>query len=276
LLFVRGVGNAAGLTPGYHFALKHHYRRDANGKYLVTQVHHSASAGGYRAWDESAALDYRVEFRAIPHDTPFRASRRTPRPVMFGSQTALVVGPAGEEVHVDSHGRIKVQFYWDRDGKKDEKSSCWVRVSTPWGGKGYGSVSIPRIGNEVVIAFEEGDPDRPRRHLQVGELVLHDVQRLNDIALQFLHLRRKLLIRTRIGLEQPGGLNLLVSHSGSLQAVRDHFRVVAAVGDKMRVLGGTDCGFDSTAGQGRVAADVAWAKLRALVEGARIASERLY
>ena len=158
---VRGVGNAAGLTPGYHFALKHHYRRDANGKYLVTQVHHSASAGGYRAWDESAALDYRVEFRAIPHDTPFRASRRTPRPVMFGSQTALVVGPAGEEVHVDSHGRIKVQFYWDRDGKKDEKSSCWVRVSTPWGGKGYGSVSIPRIGNEVVIAFEEGDPDRP-------------------------------------------------------------------------------------------------------------------
>ena len=158
---VRGVGNAAGLTPGYHFTLKHHYRRDANGKYLVTQVQHSASSGSFRAWDESAAVDYRVEFRAIPHDTPYRAPRRTPRPVMWGSQTALVVGPKGEEVHTDNHGRIKVQFYWDRDGKRDEKSSCWVRVSTPWGGKGYGSVSIPRIGNEVVIAFEEGDPDRP-------------------------------------------------------------------------------------------------------------------
>jgi type VI secretion system secreted protein VgrG len=81
--------------------------------------------------------------------------------MIHGSQSALVVGPAGEEIHTDKYARVKVHFYWDRDSKKDEKSSCWIRVATPWGGKGYGSVSIPRIGNEVLVAFEEGDPDRP-------------------------------------------------------------------------------------------------------------------
>ena len=158
---VRGTSNAPGLTPGYNFTLKHHYRRDANVKYLLTEVRHAAHMGGYRGWGDGAALDYRVEFFAIPNETPYVPPRRTPRPVMWSSQTALVVGPKGEEVHVDKYGRIKVQFYWDREGKRDENSSCWVRVATPWGGKGYGSVSIPRIGNEVVIAFEEGDPDRP-------------------------------------------------------------------------------------------------------------------
>jgi type VI secretion system secreted protein VgrG len=158
---VRGTSNAPGLTPGYNFTLKHHYRRDANVKYFLTEVRHSAHMGGYRGWGDGAALDYRVEFFAIPNDTPYMPPRRTPRPVMWSSQTALVVGPKGEEVHVDKYGRIKVQFYWDREGKRDENSSCWVRVATPWGGKGWGSVSIPRMGNEVVVAFEEGDPDRP-------------------------------------------------------------------------------------------------------------------
>lgn len=158
---LRGDGNVRRLVPGHWFTLTEHFRRDANAKYLITFVHHVGSAGQYRAWDRSAGLRYENDFYAIPFDTVYRPPRRTPRPLVHGSQTAMVVGPAGEEVYTDSHGRVKVQFYWDRVGGYDEKSSCWIRVSTPWAGKGYGAVSIPRIGNEVVIAFEEGDPDRP-------------------------------------------------------------------------------------------------------------------
>ena len=158
---VRGVSDASGLMPGCHFKLDEHFQKSTNGKYLITQVQHRAQAGGYRAWEDDAGLDYRNDFLAIPHATPYRPRRRTPRPTIHGSQSALVVGKAGEEVWVDKHGRIKVHFYWDRDSNRDEKSSCWIRVATPWGGKGWGAVSIPRIGNEVIVAFEEGDPDRP-------------------------------------------------------------------------------------------------------------------
>jgi type VI secretion system secreted protein VgrG len=158
---VRGGSTATGLEPGFSFKLEGHFHRDMNGKYFLTQVQHMAQAGAYRAWENEAGLDYHNTFLCIPDGTPFRPHRRTPRPVIQGSQSALVVGPAGAEVHTDSHGRIKVHFYWDRDSQKDEKSSCWIRVSTPWGGKGWGAVSIPRIGNEVLVAFEEGDPDRP-------------------------------------------------------------------------------------------------------------------
>lgn len=158
---VRGGGNVRGFIPGFHFTLQEHYRRDANGKYLITQVQHTASAGEYRAWDSNTEIAYSNTFTCIPDGTPYRPPRRTQRPLMYGSQSALVVGPSGEEIHTDKYGRVKVQFYWDRDGQRNEKSSCWIRVTTPWGGKGYGAVSIPRIGNEVVVAFEEGDPDRP-------------------------------------------------------------------------------------------------------------------
>ena len=158
---VRGASTVRGLLPGHHFKLKEHFRSDANAKYLITQVQHFANAGGYRAWDQTAALDYRNEFQAIPFGTPYRPQRRTPRPTIRGWQPAIVTGPPGSEVHCDKYGRIKVQFYWDRDGKRNEKSSCWIRVTTPWGGKGYGSVSIPRVGNEVAVAFQEGDPDMP-------------------------------------------------------------------------------------------------------------------
>jgi type VI secretion system secreted protein VgrG len=158
---VQGEGNRRGFIPGFNFTLQEHYRRDANGKYLITSVQHLATSGQYRAWDANAGVDYQNTFTCIPDGTPYRAPRRTARPLIHGSQSALVVGPGGEEIHTDRYGRVKVQFYWDRDGRRDENSSCWIRVTTPWGGKGYGSVSIPRIGNEVIVAFEEGDPDRP-------------------------------------------------------------------------------------------------------------------
>jgi type VI secretion system secreted protein VgrG len=92
---------------------------------------------------------------------PFRPQRRTPKPVVHGVQTAVVVGVAGEEIDTDKYGRVRVQFHWDREGKKDQNSSCWVRVASMWAGKQWGMIHIPRIGQEVVVAFLEGDPDQP-------------------------------------------------------------------------------------------------------------------
>jgi type VI secretion system secreted protein VgrG len=157
---VRGQSTCRAFRSGFQFELEEHFRGAANQPYMLLQVQHVASAGDYRSGG-SGAMEYENQFVAIPHSIAFRPPRVTPRPVVHGSQTALVVGPAGEEVWVDPHGRIKVQFYWDRLGKKDENSSCWVRVAQPWAGKGWGAVQIPRIGNEVVVEFMEGDPDRP-------------------------------------------------------------------------------------------------------------------
>jgi type VI secretion system secreted protein VgrG len=97
----------------------------------------------------------------MPAELPFRPARVTPRKIMPGPQSAIVVGPAGEEIHADEFGRVKVHFHWDRYDKSDEKSTCWVRVSQPWAGKGWGAYFIPRIGQEVIVDFLNGDPDRP-------------------------------------------------------------------------------------------------------------------
>jgi len=106
---------------------------------------------------------YRNRFRALDATAPFRPTRRTPRPVMGGPQTATVVGPSGEEIHVDGegHARIKVQFHWDRKGKRDDRSSAWVRLAQAWAGPGFGALIVPRIGQEVLVRFLEGNPDRP-------------------------------------------------------------------------------------------------------------------
>lgn len=145
---------------GAHFDLKEHRRRDANQTYILTRVGHYARAGDYRA-EHSTEMDYRNDFVAIPQDIPFRPPRRTPKPVVQGAQTAVVVGEKGEDIPVDKHGRVKVQFHWDREGKKDENSSCWVRVSQNWAGPEWGGMFIPHAGQEVIVSFLEGDPDRP-------------------------------------------------------------------------------------------------------------------
>jgi type VI secretion system secreted protein VgrG len=157
---VRGVGSCRAFQPGYRFDLKDHFRRDANQTYMLLELRYSAQAGDYRSWD-SATFDYRIDFLAVPYSVPYRPFRVTPKPRVWGSQPAIVVGPKGEEIWTDKFGRIKVQFYWDRLGKKDENSSCWIRVSQPWAGKGWGSLAIPRIGQEVIVEFLEGDPDLP-------------------------------------------------------------------------------------------------------------------
>jgi type VI secretion system secreted protein VgrG len=159
----QGGSTCRGFGSGFQFTLQDHYRKDLNQAYLLTSVRHTATEGGTYGVGTGTGeeLAYRNSFECIPFSTPFRPARVTPQPFVQGCQTAVVVGPAGEEIYTDKHGRVKVQFHWDREGKKNENSSCWIRVSHPWAGKGYGSVSIPRIGQEVIVDFLEGDPDQP-------------------------------------------------------------------------------------------------------------------
>ncbi len=157
---VHGESTCRAFRSGYRFDLKEHYRRDANQAYQLLRVRHTARGGDYRS-GAGGTFEYSNSFVAIPHSVPFRPPPSAAKPVVQGSQTAVVVGKSGEEIWVDKHGRVKVQFYWDRLGRKDENSSCWVRVATTWGGKNWGFVQIPRIGQEVIVDFLEGDPDRP-------------------------------------------------------------------------------------------------------------------
>ncbi len=139
-------------TSGGTFTLAEHDREDFNKSYVITSIAHSASADG----------EYRNRFEAIPAAVPYRPDVVTPKPLIGGIQTAVVVGSSGEEIYPDQYGRIKVQFYWDRLGKTDEKSSCWIRCAQSWAGSGaWGVLFIPRIKDEVVVTFLEGNPDRP-------------------------------------------------------------------------------------------------------------------
>ena len=155
----RGHTNAYGLAAGYTFNLKRHPSGDQNGKYLCTQVHVTAHDQGAESGD--GAPDLHCHFEAQPAAEVFRPPRRTPKPFVQGPQTAVVVGPGGEEIYTDKYARVKVQFHWDRVGHRGADSSCWVRVSSPWAGKNFGFIQIPRIGQEVVVDFLEGDPDQP-------------------------------------------------------------------------------------------------------------------
>jgi type VI secretion system secreted protein VgrG len=157
---VRGGSTFPGFRPGRKFSLAEHYRKDLNAEYALLEVRTTAIGGDYTAWDEGG-FDYRNYFVAIPAKTAYHPSRHTPKPRVEGAQTAMVVGAPGEEIWVDKYGRVKVQFHWDREGGKDDNSSCWVRVATTWAGKNWGAIEIPRIGEEVIVDFLEGDPDQP-------------------------------------------------------------------------------------------------------------------
>jgi type VI secretion system secreted protein VgrG len=157
-----GESDCERLCPGSLFTLEEHFRADYNARYLLTAVSHQGHQP--QVLDEEASegeFSYSNQFSCIAEKTPFRPHRVTPRPVVRGVQTAIVVGPSGEEIYTDEYGRVKVQFHWDRDGKNDEKSSCWIRVSQVWAGEMWGAMFIPRIGQEVIVDFIEGDPDRP-------------------------------------------------------------------------------------------------------------------
>lgn len=154
-----GASRYRQMTPGHGFSLKKHF--NADGAYVLTSVaHHARCSSDYRSGDFGGA-HYENSFACIPRSVVFRPHRTTPRPVVPGSQTAVVVGPKGEEVYTDKYGRVKVQFHWDREGKNDEHSSCWIRVSQPLAGRRWGSSFWPRIGQEVIVDHLEGDVDRP-------------------------------------------------------------------------------------------------------------------
>lgn len=156
-----GRGNGRAMMPGCKFELWNHDKREMNGWYVVTSVVHHAVEGSFLSGGQSEDSVYSNSFTCIPLDIPYRPARKTEKHVMRGLQTAIVVGPSGEEIYNEEMGRIKIQFHWDRLGQKDADSSCWVRVMQPWAGKDRGTNFLPRIGDEVVVAFMEGDPDRP-------------------------------------------------------------------------------------------------------------------
>ncbi len=157
---VQAKGNAMGLTTGMLFTLKDHYIIPENTKHIIIAANFLIVSNQYRS--ASGQEDhYECSFKAIRATQQFRPQRLTPVPFVQGPQTATVVGKDGEEIWTDKYGRIKVQFHWEREGKKNETSSCWVRVSHPIAGKNWGWVSLPRIGQEVVVSFLEGNPDRP-------------------------------------------------------------------------------------------------------------------
>jgi len=161
---ISGNGTARVFTTGYKFTLQDYVRKDVNGDYVLTQVQHVASVGNTYATGSAGGGnedDYSNSFACIPAKRPFRSPQVTPKPMVQGPQTAVVVGKSGEEIWTDKYGRVKVQFHWDRYGKMNESSSCWVRVSQNWAGKNWGAMFIPRMGQEVIVEFLEGDPDQP-------------------------------------------------------------------------------------------------------------------
>jgi len=151
-----------GICVGCKFTLTDHPREDQNRDYLITSANYNIDSGEFYSGGEGGgACVYSCSFTAIDVEQPFRSPRITPKPSIPGPQTAMVVGKSGEEILTDKYGRVKVQFHWDRQGTVDENSSCWIRVAQVWAGKNWGAMYIPRIGQEVIVEFLEGDPDRP-------------------------------------------------------------------------------------------------------------------
>src|SRR5262249_36895076 len=149
-LLLHGSTSNASVRPGHELTLDDHPRDSANTKYVVCRVVHEASQDSYTN-----------QFEAFPADTPFRPPRITPEPRIHSCQTATVVGKSGAECTTTQYGRVRLKFHWDQSAAADETSSCWVRVSQAWAGKQFGAFCLPRIGQEVVVSFLEGDPDRP-------------------------------------------------------------------------------------------------------------------
>jgi type VI secretion system secreted protein VgrG len=170
---VDGASQCRCFSPGFTFELLNPPQDTPKGPYLLTSVHHAATLGSELVSGAGTEGSYSNTFACLAPGTRFRPDRGTDKPVVAGPQTAVVVGPKDQEIDVDKHGRIKVQFHWDRYGKKNENSSCWLRVAQMWAGKRWGASFWPRIGQEVIVAFLEGDPDQP---IVVGS-VYNDIQR---------------------------------------------------------------------------------------------------
>ncbi|HWB76945.1 MAG TPA: type VI secretion system tip protein TssI/VgrG, partial [Nannocystaceae bacterium] len=160
-----GTGNVITFQPCTTFEVERHDRADLEVKWALTRIEHRGSAPdvllGVDDRRGGTAARYTNSFSCVPVESPVRPVRQRPKPRAYGPETATVVGPGGEEIHVDEHGRIKVQFHWEENPKKDDTSSCWIRVRQNWAGPTWGFQFIPRIGMEVVVEFLAGNPDRP-------------------------------------------------------------------------------------------------------------------
>jgi type VI secretion system secreted protein VgrG len=156
-----GAGDLRGPGAGSLFKLINHPTESQNKQYLILSASYDAKNNPHDTGADDESGYFRFSFSALDSEVPFRPPLATPRSRVEGVQTAIVVGPDGEEIWTDKYGRVKVQFHWDREGKDDEQSSCWVRVAQVWAGSGWGGMHIPRIGQEVIVDFLEGDPDRP-------------------------------------------------------------------------------------------------------------------
>lgn len=157
---VQASATALGMAVGRVFTLEDHPQDDQNEKYLVSSVRYEVRNAEYESGGGGDTA-VRCHFTAKLADQPYRSKRVTPKPLINGPQTAFVVGPSGEEIYTDKYGRVKVQFHWDRYSEANESSSCWIRVAQIWAGKKWGAMYMPRIGQEVIVEFLEGDPDRP-------------------------------------------------------------------------------------------------------------------
>ena len=158
---IEGAGDARGMLSGATFSLSEFPRPDQNREYLILGVEHTLQLHDYASGEGSAETQYECAFKVIDATQPYRAPLSTPKPEIRGPQTAIVVGPAGEEITTDEYGRVKVKFHWDRYAKADESASCWIRVSQAVAGQNWGSIILPRHGQEVLVEFLEGDPDMP-------------------------------------------------------------------------------------------------------------------
>jgi len=156
-----GRGTVRAFVVGHCFRLIQYQRAGLDPQQVLHAVTHEARQQLSMGHDGSEAFQYRNTFVSYPKRQVFRSPRRARKPFVSGTQTAIVTGKAGEEIWTDSYGRVKLHFHWDRRGNRDENSSCWVRVSHQWAGQGWGSIYLPRIGQEIIVDFLEGDPDRP-------------------------------------------------------------------------------------------------------------------
>ncbi len=264
-LLIRGKSDCGQFQPGYKFTLERHF--DADAPYLLTRVKHIARDESYRSdqAQDGSAFHYKNRFTCIPESLRYRPQRVTPEPVIAGMQTATVVGPKGEEIFVDKYGRVKVQFHWDREGKMDAHSSCWIRVSQVWAGKSWGAFFWPRIGHEVVVIFEEGDPDQP---LIVGSVYNHDNmpwfalpknkqlagfksasvsgtahQNYNGIIFNDEKGKEHLSIHSEHNLSLNSEMNKMI-HAGGNKGERVGVASMLTVGKIIPVTGGSGGGFD--------------------------------
>lgn len=157
---MQGKGTSPGIAPGYKFSMINAPHQPDNREWLVVAAEYDFAENSYTS-GQNSEIRHNIDFTVIPTSTMFRPEQRTRWPRTYGPQTARVVGPVGESIWTDKYGRVKVKFHWDRVSQGDENSSCWIRVSSAWAGQGFGGIQIPRVGDEVVVDFINGEPDRP-------------------------------------------------------------------------------------------------------------------